>query len=222
MPVEMIGWIAPRVSSEVQAAQGPAFDADVIAATASIHEQADFDRALIGYFSDAPDGFLIGAHAATATQRLGLLLAHRPGFISPTLAARKIDAAGILPRPVQQPIPIWMGGGATPAVLDRIGRLADGWIANAGLSANLDERVLAIRAAAERAGRDPDAIGIQGVAVLLRGDDGDDVDGFRRQVDAARERNLSHLAVLTMNQGRSPEQHIDAVRTTAEAIELNY
>jgi alkanesulfonate monooxygenase len=90
MPVEMIGWIAPRVSSEVQAAQGPAFDADVIAATASIHEQADFDRALIGYFSDAPDGFLIGAHAATATQRLGLLLAHRPGFISPTLAARKL------------------------------------------------------------------------------------------------------------------------------------
>ena len=90
MPVEMIGWIAPRVSSEVQAAQGPAFDADVIAATARIHERADFDRALIGYFSDAPDGFLIGAHAASATQRLGLLLAHRPGFVSPTLAARKL------------------------------------------------------------------------------------------------------------------------------------
>ena len=35
----------------------------------------------------------------------------------------EIDAAGILPRPVQRPIPIWMGGGATPAVLERIGRL---------------------------------------------------------------------------------------------------
>jgi alkanesulfonate monooxygenase len=90
MPVEMIGWIAPRVSSEVMAPQGPAFDGDVIAATAGIHERADFDRVLIGYFSDAPDGFLIGAHAATATKRLGLLLAHRPGFVSPTLAARKL------------------------------------------------------------------------------------------------------------------------------------
>lgn len=90
MPVEMIGWIAPRVSSEVLAPQGPPFNADVVATTARIHERADFDRALIGYFSDAPDGFLIGAHAAAATRRLALLLAHRPGFVSPTLAARKL------------------------------------------------------------------------------------------------------------------------------------
>jgi alkanesulfonate monooxygenase len=55
-----------------------------------VHEDADFDRALIGYFSDAPDGFLIAAHAATAARRLALLLAHRPGFVAPTLAARKL------------------------------------------------------------------------------------------------------------------------------------
>ena len=90
MPVEMIGWIAPCVSSEVLAPSGPPFNADVIATTARTHEKADFDRVLIGYFSDAPDGFLIGAHAATVTKRLGLLLAHRPGFVSPTLAARKL------------------------------------------------------------------------------------------------------------------------------------
>ena len=90
MPVEMIGWIAPRVSSEVQAPVGPPFNADVIATTALTHEKADFDRVLIGYFSDAPDGFLVGAHAASVTKRLGLLLAHRPGFVSPTVAARKL------------------------------------------------------------------------------------------------------------------------------------
>jgi alkanesulfonate monooxygenase len=90
MPVEMIGWIAPRVSSEVLAPQGPPFSPEVIAETARIHERADFDRALIGYFTDAPDGFLIGAHAANATKRLALLVAHRPGFMSPTLAARKL------------------------------------------------------------------------------------------------------------------------------------
>jgi alkanesulfonate monooxygenase SsuD/methylene tetrahydromethanopterin reductase-like flavin-dependent oxidoreductase (luciferase family) len=70
MPVELIGWIAPRVSSEMIPPSGPPFDAAVIAETARIHEQAGFDRVLIGYFSSAPDGFLIGAHAAAVTSRL--------------------------------------------------------------------------------------------------------------------------------------------------------
>jgi alkanesulfonate monooxygenase len=90
MPVEMIGWIAPRVSSELIPPSGPPFDAAVIAETARIHERAGFDRVLIGYFSDAPDGFLVGAHAASVTNRLSLLLAHRPGFVAPPVAARKL------------------------------------------------------------------------------------------------------------------------------------
>jgi alkanesulfonate monooxygenase len=90
MPVEMIGWIAPRVSSEIIKPSGPPFDAAVVGETARIHEQAGFDRVLIGYFSDAPDGFLVGAAAAAATERLGFLLAHRPGFVAPTVAARKL------------------------------------------------------------------------------------------------------------------------------------
>jgi len=90
MPVEMIGWIAPRVSSEIIPAQGPPFDAEVVAETARIHERAGFDRVLIGYFSDAPDGFLVGAQAAFVTKRLGFLLAHRPGFVAPPVAARKL------------------------------------------------------------------------------------------------------------------------------------
>jgi alkanesulfonate monooxygenase len=90
MPVEMIGWISPRVSSEIIPPSGPPFDAEVIAETARIHERAGFDRVLIGYFSDAPDGFLVGAHAAAVTERLGFLLAHRPGFVAPPVAARKL------------------------------------------------------------------------------------------------------------------------------------
>ncbi|MGY9072248.1 MAG: LLM class flavin-dependent oxidoreductase [Acidimicrobiales bacterium] len=90
MPVEMIGWVAPRVSSEIVAPQGPSFSPAVVAETARIHEEADFDRVLIGYFSDAPDGFLVAAHAGSVTTRLRFLLAHRPGFVAPTLAARKL------------------------------------------------------------------------------------------------------------------------------------
>ncbi len=90
MPIEMIGWIAPRVSSELIPPSGPPFAAGVIAETARIHERAGFDRVLIGYFSDAPDGFLVGAHAASVTERLSFLLAHRPGFVAPPVAARKL------------------------------------------------------------------------------------------------------------------------------------
>jgi alkanesulfonate monooxygenase len=53
---------------------------------------------LIGYFSDAPDGFLVGAHAASVTERLSFLLAHRPGFVMPPVAARKLATLDQLSR----------------------------------------------------------------------------------------------------------------------------
>ena len=43
---------------------------------------------LIGYNSSQPDGTQVAAYVAAHTQRLGLLVAHRPGFMAPTLAAR--------------------------------------------------------------------------------------------------------------------------------------
>jgi hypothetical protein len=43
VPVEIVGWIAPRVSSEPIPSSGPPFDADVLAETARIHERAGFD-----------------------------------------------------------------------------------------------------------------------------------------------------------------------------------
>lgn len=90
MTVELIGWISPRVSSEIVPPSGPPFDKAVIAHTAQVHERGGFDRVLVGYFSNAPDGFLVAAHAAAHTDRLGFLLAHRPGFVAPTVAARKL------------------------------------------------------------------------------------------------------------------------------------
>jgi alkanesulfonate monooxygenase len=90
MPVEFIGWTSPQVSSEIIPATGPVFSTEVLALTARVHEAAGFDRVLIGYFTHGADGFMVGAHTAAATERLGLLLAHRPGFIAPTLAARKL------------------------------------------------------------------------------------------------------------------------------------
>ena len=39
----------------------------------------------------------------------------------------KLDRITVLPRPVQQPLPLWIGGNSEPA-MRRAGRLGDGWI----------------------------------------------------------------------------------------------
>jgi len=90
MPVEFFGMINTRRVSEIHPPSGPIWDGAYIRDFARAHEEGGFDRVLVGYFSPAPDGFLVTAAAAQATERLGFLLAHRPGFVAPTLAARKL------------------------------------------------------------------------------------------------------------------------------------
>jgi len=91
-PLEFIGIIGTQETSESRQAVGSpgVIDKSYVSAIARAHEYGGFDRALIGYFSSAPDGFQIAAYAAHQTERLNLLLAHRPGFIAPTLAARQL------------------------------------------------------------------------------------------------------------------------------------
>jgi probable F420-dependent oxidoreductase len=63
------------------------------------------------------------------------------------------------PKPVQRPHPpILLGGAAEPA-LRRAGRLCDGWVsASKADLTTIGESVAVVRAAAEDAGRDPDAL----------------------------------------------------------------
>jgi len=91
-PLEFIGILGTQGGSETnRPAAGPGvIDTSYLGAIARGHETAGFDRALIGYFSSAPDGFQVAAYAFQQTERLGLLLAHRPGFVAPTVAARQL------------------------------------------------------------------------------------------------------------------------------------
>jgi probable F420-dependent oxidoreductase len=59
------------------------------------------------------------------------------------------------PKPVQQPMPIWMGVGH-PNAVRRAARLADGWMGSGGSSiASFARSVAILREALERAGRNP-------------------------------------------------------------------
>jgi alkanesulfonate monooxygenase len=89
MPVEFIGMIATKDGSETRLGRGPIIDKDFTRRFVRAHEDAGFDRVLIGYASSHPDGTQVAAYAAAHSERLGFLVAHRPGFVAPTLAARQ-------------------------------------------------------------------------------------------------------------------------------------
>jgi alkanesulfonate monooxygenase len=88
MPVEFIGMIGTKDQSETRNSAGPVIDRGYVRRFSRAHEDAGFDRVLIGYASTQPDGAQVAAYAAAHTERLGFLVAHRPGFVAPTLAAR--------------------------------------------------------------------------------------------------------------------------------------
>ena len=89
MTIEFIGMIHHRHGSEIHPPGPLLFDRGYVRDFAQAAEAGGFDRVLVGYFADGPDGFLLAAHAASCTDRLSFLVAHRPGFVAPTLAARK-------------------------------------------------------------------------------------------------------------------------------------
>ena len=92
MPINVLGMIgvtAPADAATVHIVGG-GVDPDYIKAFTLAHEQSGFDAILIGHSSSSADGFGIAQFAATHSQRINILLAHRPGFAAPTQAARRV------------------------------------------------------------------------------------------------------------------------------------
>jgi probable F420-dependent oxidoreductase len=125
-----------------------------------------------------------------------------------------IPQAGVNPMPIQRPIPLWIGGYAD-VVLERTGRLADGWFPGTQPGDELTRSLEVIARAAEAAGRDPDAIGIEG-RITLRPDD---ENTWISQTEAWRAAGATHMSVNTMGQGRTPDEHISTIRRYREIIE---
>ncbi|MBW8838180.1 MAG: LLM class flavin-dependent oxidoreductase [Burkholderia sp.] len=90
MSIEFIGMIQTSKVSETHAPQGPVIDVGYLEQFARAHEAAGFDRILVPHHSTSPDALLTVAHAASVTSNVHFMLAHRPGFVAPTLAARQL------------------------------------------------------------------------------------------------------------------------------------
>ncbi|MFI5692200.1 LLM class F420-dependent oxidoreductase [Kribbella sp. NPDC051586] len=114
----------------------------------------------------------------------------------------EIVEAGLNPMPGRQ-IPVWFGGSAD-AVLRRTGRIGDGWMPQSAPDDHARQQIATIREAAEKAGRDPQSIGIEARLTLAAVPEHD----RRAFADAWRALGATHLSVNTMNLGlQNPEDH---------------
>ena len=116
-----------------------------------------------------------------------------------------VTDAGLNPLPPGGSIPVWLGGMA-PQVIDRVGRIADGWFPFYNQA--LGEQLESMRVSARNAGRNPDDIGVECMQPL--GDAGDkELDRLKSLEDLG----VTHSAVVTMNQGLGGSgEHADAIR----------
>lgn len=123
----------------------------------------------------------------------------------------------IVPPPVQQPIPIWIGGAAVPSdpIVKRIGRFADGWFVLATPEEFPDVKAR-IDAAATANGRDPADLGMEaGVAVV-----GPREAEWRDRVSNWHATGLTHLCLRTLGGDIPPDRHIATMRAAVADLPI--
>lgn len=126
----------------------------------------------------------------------------------------QVVEAGLNPLPIQQPIPIWLGGYAE-ATLRRVARYGDGWFPwrqpNDAMAATLERLWDYTR----EAGRDPSEIGLEPKLDISSGPP----EVWQRFVEGWRRLGATHLCVNTMGAGfASPKEHIAALELAAREL----
>jgi len=126
-----------------------------------------------------------------------------------------ISDAGINPLPVQRPIPIWLGGHAD-AVLDRIARLADGWLPNYRTAQEAANALARLDVYLARYGRSRQELGIE---PRLHYADGD-MEHQHRLITDWLAAGATHFSINTMGCGFvKPDQHMQALERFAQAVQ---
>ena len=132
-----------------------------------------------------------------------------------------IPDAGINPLPKQQPLSIWIGGGVDKTY-ERIGRLGDGWINIYHAPEIAVVGIDKIRTSAQRAGRDPQQIGLDCWVGMGRGTP----EEWRVEIESWRKLGATHITLNTIFnrghiqaiEGRSVETHLKAVQVYMGAV----
>ena len=88
MPVEFLGIAANHDGTETTPRSGGPLDLAYATKLARAHEDNGWDRILFAYHSGSREPAQVAAHVAANTERLNLVVAHRPNTAYPTLTAK--------------------------------------------------------------------------------------------------------------------------------------
>lgn len=88
--LEIVGIVNHRAGGVGDPPSALDFDPDFIREAALAQEAAGYNRVLIANAATMPESFAIGTYLAPQTSSLGFMMAHRPGFIAPTVTARHL------------------------------------------------------------------------------------------------------------------------------------
>ncbi|MGH2461709.1 MAG: LLM class F420-dependent oxidoreductase [Chloroflexota bacterium] len=124
-----------------------------------------------------------------------------------------LEAAGINPRPVQQPIPIWIGAAAEAAV-KRACLIGDGYLPLAPLAGGWQATMDKVHGWLSEAGRDPARFGIEGRLNAGTGTP----DEWRQTIELWRGFGASHLSVGISGLA-GVEPHLRRLREVREVID---
>jgi len=125
-----------------------------------------------------------------------------------------LHAAGINPRPIQQPIPIWIGASAEAAVR-RATRIADGFLPLRPLSGGWQATMDRVWGWLDEFGRSRSEFGIEGRLDAGSGTPHE----WRAAYEMWRGFGASHLSISTAGL-RTPAAHLDRLREVREALDL--
>ena len=128
----------------------------------------------------------------------------------------RLEGERINPLPVQQPIPIWIGGAREPGASGgrRIGRMADGWFALMAPDAYGAVRE-AVSEQAAAAGRDPEGIGTESAVQIV----GKTETEWLAEVEAWQETEVTHLCLRTLGVGLDTAGHLEALHGARAALD---
>jgi alkanesulfonate monooxygenase len=88
VPIEFLGIAATNDGSETNPRSGASFDKDFTLRLGRAHEDFGWDRVLFAYGSGSPEPSAAAAFLLSRTDKLQVLLAHRPNVSYPTFAAK--------------------------------------------------------------------------------------------------------------------------------------
>ena len=126
----------------------------------------------------------------------------------------KINRAGILPMPDQQPIPVWIGGSADVAIR-RAARIADGFFPQGPPGERMEHMLNVLFTELDRQGRDRSSFGLEARVTITD----NDPDQWQRETAWWREHGATHLSFNTMRGGfTSIDDHLAALERAIEVV----